>query len=106
MSDIELVKELVVNYRTKKKNTIDSIPEFLQPYVKEYYKKADEHFNRALDIAINIPVSFDKEFNGSVLKLTNQGITYTLNLSDNVSDSEIKESEMILTLVKHFRKVK
>jgi len=57
-----MVLDTVVNaigeYRNNKVTTLQAIPTHLKLYVNKYYEKSDRHFERLMDICINIPSNF------------------------------------------------
>ena len=100
---IDSVINAVGSYRNTKVLTLQSIPEHLKPYVLQYYDKADKHFERLMDICINIPEQFVTELVDGSINIKQDKLTYTLTLSSELSEKDFKESEFVLELIKRTR---
>jgi len=101
---IEAVKVSVSSYRNYKADTLRNTPHHLKSFVEQYFNDADKHFERVLDVAIQIPNSFTAEvtdFNS--IKLVHNDVHYFLNLRVDLDSKSIAESEFVLSLVKRTR---
>lgn len=100
---IDSVINAVGTYRNHKALTLNDTPGYLKPYVSQYFDKADKHFERMMDICINVPVTFTAEVYDDSIKITQDKVEYILTLSTELSDKEMAESEFVLELFKRTR---
>lgn len=100
---IDSVISAVGNYRNHKMVTLNNTPTYLIPYVSQYFDKADKHFERLMDICINIPEQYKSDVTDGIIKLTNDKVEYNLELGFELSDISMRESEFVLELFKRIR---
>ena len=100
---LDTVISAVGTYRNHKVLTLNDTPEYLKPYVSQYFDKADKHFERLMDICINIPEAFTSEvIDGSII-INQDKVEYILELGIELSDKAMTESEFVLELFKRTR---
>jgi len=108
MTDIlTTVVNSVGNYRNHKTETLKDTPVYLKSYVEQYFEKADKHFERLMDICINVPECFtiaSIDITNVVLK--NNEVSYSLQLTPELTDIQISESEFVIQLFKRIRLAK
>jgi hypothetical protein len=101
---IEAVTVSVGNYRNYKSETLRNTPHHLKTFVEQYFVDADKHFERLMDVVIQIPKSFTAEVTDySSIKLVHNDVSYFLNLRVDLDSKSIAESEFVLSLVKRTR---
>ena len=103
---IEAVKVSVGSYRNYKTDTLRNTPPHLKSFVEQYFINADKHFERVMDIVIQVPSSFTAEVTDTnAIKLVHNDVFYFLNLRVDLDSKSIAESEFVLSLVKRIRLV-
>ena len=100
---LTLVSSAVGSYRNHKVHTLQNTPQYLKPYVEQYFNKADKHFERLMDIVVNIPNTFNIEHDDTTIVVTQDKLSFVLRLSPELTDADMMESEFLLSLVKRTR---
>jgi len=104
---IELIKTAVGNYRNTRLTSMNELPERFRPYVELYFKEADKHFERVMDIVIKLSTGFEiQSTDNNVISLMQNGILLQLDINPDVSETAIQESKFILELVRKYRSIK
>ena len=94
----------VGNYRNHKTSVLTDAPWYLQSYIEQYFNKADLHFERLMDICINIPEQINIVLVDSTnIILSHAEIDYSLQLTPELTNTQILESEFVLALFKRIR---
>lgn len=108
MTDIlNAVVNSVGNYRNHKTEVLNKTPLYLKQYVNQYFSKADSHFERLMDICINIPETVSVIASDSGQYLINyHGIEYALSMQLELTDNDFQESEYLFEVFKRIRLVK
>ena len=101
---IDTVVKAVGDYRNNKVLTLQTIPSHLKPYVNQYYEKSDRHFERLMDICINIPENFTTEIVDNTINIKHDKVTYTLKFGSELTDNDFEESEFVLKLFNKTRR--
>lgn len=101
---MEAVRCSVKNYRQYKSDVLMKTPFNLKPYIELYFKDADKHYERVMDIVVNLPSSFDATvLTSSTIQLTHNSMIFHLDLNWAIPKKSIDESEFLLSLVNRLR---
>lgn len=103
---INAVVQSVGNYRNHKTELLNDTPIYLKSYIQQYFIKADAHFERLMDICINIPSHITVDMiDTNFITLNHSEVKYNLSLTHDLTDIQMHESEFVLELLKRIRSV-